>query len=44
MSETRISYKRMTAMPVCTECRRWFDITDEEQANEWYYGHDCEAI
>lgn len=44
MSEIQLTYRRMTPMPVCVECRRWFDITDEEQANEWYYGHDCEAI
>lgn len=26
----------------CDECERIFDLTDEEQGNEWYYGHDCE--
>ena len=26
----------------CEECNRVFDLLDEEQANEWYYGHDCE--
>lgn len=28
---------------VCIECDRKFDLFDEEQANEWHYGHDCEA-
>jgi len=26
----------------CTECGRVFDLLDEDDANEWYYGHDCE--
>lgn len=28
---------------VCIECGRKFDLFDEEQANEWHYGHDCEV-
>lgn len=27
---------------VCPECDRVFDLLDEEDANEWFYGHDCE--
>lgn len=27
----------------CPFCRRGFDMTDTHQAEEWYYGHDCEA-
>jgi len=27
----------------CTECERIFDLTDEEDADEYYYGHDCEV-
>ena len=26
----------------CPECDRLFDLLDEDQANEWGYGHDCE--
>jgi len=26
----------------CKECGRVFDLSDVNQANEWYYGHDCE--
>lgn len=26
----------------CCECNRVFDLTDEDDASEWYYGHDCE--
>lgn len=27
----------------CVECARVFDLMDEEQAGEFYYGHDCES-
>lgn len=27
----------------CVECDREFDLLDEDEANEWTYGHDCEA-
>lgn len=26
----------------CAECGRVFDLTDETDAEEWAYGHDCE--
>lgn len=26
----------------CPECDKLFDLLDEDQANEWEYGHDCE--
>jgi len=26
----------------CKECHRVFDLADEEDAEEFYYGHDCE--
>lgn len=26
----------------CAECDRIFDLLDEDDACEWYYGHDCE--
>ena len=28
----------------CCECNREFDLWDEIDAEEWYYGHDCEAV
>jgi len=28
---------------VCPECNRVFDLSNEDDANEWYYGHDCES-
>lgn len=27
----------------CTECGRVFDLFNETDAQEWYYGHDCES-
>lgn len=27
----------------CVECGRVFDLTDELDAEEWTYGHDCEV-
>ena len=26
----------------CVECERGFDLLDEDEAGEYYYGHDCE--
>ena len=26
----------------CVECGRIFDLTNEVDAEEWAYGHDCE--
>jgi hypothetical protein len=28
---------------ICRECERVFDLLNEDDANEWYYGHDCES-
>lgn len=27
----------------CVECGRVFDLLNENDANEWAYGHDCEV-
>ncbi len=27
----------------CIGCGRMFDLTDEAEAGEWFYGHDCES-
>jgi DNA-directed RNA polymerase subunit RPC12/RpoP len=27
----------------CVECGREFDLLDEDDSQEWYYGHDCEV-
>ena len=26
----------------CSECGRVFDLLDEQDVEEWNYGHDCE--
>ena len=26
----------------CAECSRVFDLLDDTDAQEWYYGHDCD--
>lgn len=33
---------KVNSTMICEECERVFDLFDEDQANEWYYGHDCE--
>ena len=33
----------METKVVCVECDRVFDMFDETDAEEWFYGHDCEA-
>lgn len=33
---------RVQTKAKCGECNRVFDLLDETQAEEWYYGHDCE--
>lgn len=32
-----------TPNATCPECERVFDLLDEADADEWYYGHDCEV-
>lgn len=27
----------------CPECERAFNLLDDVDAEEWYYGHDCEG-
>ena len=27
---------------LCNECKPVFDLTNDVDAEEWYYGHDCE--
>ncbi len=31
------------AVAQCVECDRVFDLWDEDEAGEWFYGHDCEV-
>jgi NOL1/NOP2/fmu family ribosome biogenesis protein len=38
----RVRRVKIQTKAKCVECSRIFDLLDEEQAGEWYYGHDCE--
>jgi hypothetical protein len=31
-------------LATCPECGRTFDLTDDDDAAEWNYGHDCEPV
>ena len=33
----------ITSVRICTECGRNFILTNEDDAQEWTYGHDCEV-
>ena len=43
MSEDIMRLVLEQAHRVCIECGRRFDMFDEEDAEEWHYGHDCEV-
>ena len=30
-------------LKLCEECGRVFDMLDEDESQEWFYGHDCEG-
>lgn len=32
----------MKTTRVCGECKRFFNLLDEDDAAEWFDGHDCE--
>jgi hypothetical protein len=34
---------RVDSRARCVECGRVFDLMDEVDADEWFYGHDCEV-
>lgn len=33
----------ITPHAICPECGRVFNLMNEDDASEYYYGHDCEA-
>ena len=39
----RESLAKLAVSPRCPDCRRTFDLTDANDAQEWAYGHDCET-
>lgn len=36
--------KKMKAVIRCAHCWKIFNLANENEASEWYYGHDCEAV
>jgi hypothetical protein len=36
------SWVKLMPKAVCPECKRVFNLLDEEDAAEYYEGHDCE--
>ena len=28
---------------ICKDCERYFNLFNEDEAAEFYFGHDCEA-
>jgi len=32
---------RTLGIAICIECGKRFDLDIEQEAEEWYYGHDC---
>ena len=40
---TRGGIMRVQTKAKCEECGRVFDLMNEEEASEFYYGHDCEG-
>jgi hypothetical protein len=38
----RFAAARRQVPRICAECSRVFDLLDDTDAQEWYYGHDCE--
>lgn len=45
MTTTTNPFQRLvrTNTARCVECDRVFDLLDEDEASEWFYGHDCEV-
>lgn len=34
---------KLVSKVTCVGCERVFYLFDDNDSNEWYYGHDCEA-
>lgn len=34
--------KSKSRIRTCCECHRKFNMSNEDDAAEWHYGHDCE--
>lgn len=40
---TKIHKTLRFPLVLCDECGQVFDLSDDNDADEWYYGHDCEG-
>jgi len=38
-----IAIANSQSQATCIECQRVFNLWDEDDAGEWFYGHDCEV-
>ena len=43
MDKILVRMVRMLENMSCQECGRVWDLNDEDDANDYYYGHDCEV-
>jgi Fe2+ or Zn2+ uptake regulation protein len=43
MENTHIINTVKFPLIMCEECGQVFDLTDEAEADEWHFGHDCEC-
>jgi hypothetical protein len=34
---------RISTKAQCVECKRVFNLLDDNDSSEWAYGHDCEV-
>ena len=32
-----------STIATCVECKREFNLLNESDAEEWFFGHDCEV-
>ncbi len=39
----RVREMKISTKAKCVECSRVFDLLNDNDANEWAYGHDCEV-
>ena len=40
---SHINGPKISTKARCIECSRVFDLLNDNDANEWAYGHDCEV-
>lgn len=42
MDKIKLGGVEISSKAKCPECNRVFDLLEEDDASEFYYGHDCE--